>query len=92
MQRTKVCEEFRPISTVPSYEIDLELLQYFYDCNNVLHHNQSVFRRDGLHETVTADICPKWLQEMHKENVVTAVLLEFRKAFETIDRKLLLYY
>ena len=87
--------EFRPINTVPVYEKLLELvvkqqLQDYCDKNNILVSRQSGFRENHSCETVIVNICDDFLKAVDTNNFVVAVFLDFKRAFETIDRSLLL--
>lgn len=92
---TKLSTEFRPINTVPVYEKLLEQvvkqqLQDFCDANSVLVKNQSGFRADHSCESVVVSICDDFLRALDGNNLVLAVFLDFKRAFETIDRVSLL--
>lgn len=83
--------EFRPINTVAVYEKVLEMvvkeqLQSFCDSNNILVSNQSGFRQRHSCESVIINICDDFLKAADSGNFVLAVFLDFRRAFETIDR------
>lgn len=92
---TKLCKEFRPINTVAVYEKVLELtakkqLQDHCDRNKILVIHQSGFRERHSCESVVINICDVFLREIDKGNFVLAVFLDFKRAFETVDRSILL--
>lgn len=92
---TVKCVNFRPINVVPVYEKILEVtvknqLVKFCDQHNVIASNQSGFRRGHSCETVIMNVCDTWLRAIDFNNVILAVFLDFKRAFETIDRNLLL--
>lgn len=92
---TVLCEEFRPINTVPPYEKVLEIavknqLLTYCDTNKLIVPNQSGFRKDHSCETVLINICDIWLKAIDNGDIVISVFLDFRRAFETVDRTLLL--
>lgn len=89
------CDEFCPINTVPVYEKLLEVtvkdqLLDFCEKNDILVPNQSGFRRNHSCESVVMNICSVFANEMDNGNYVLAVFLDFKRAFETINRDILL--
>jgi hypothetical protein len=95
VSKTKKCEEFRPINTVPVYEKLLEIVvkeQITLHCNvnNLIASEQSGFRNDHSCETAIISICDKWFSEIENKNIVVAVFLDLKRAFETIDRQILI--
>lgn len=92
---TKNYKEFRPINTVEIYEKVLEItvkeqLCKYCDDNNILVVNQSGFREEHSCETVIVNTCDIFKKEMDRGNYVIAVFLDFKRAFETVDRNILL--
>ena len=92
---TTKCEEFRPVNTVPQFEKVIELavknqLIKFCDKKSVIVPNQSGFRNQHSCESVIINVCDKWLRAIDRDEVVVAVFLDFRRAFETVNRGLLL--
>ena len=95
VQNTNLHNQFRPINTVEVYEKVLELvvkkqLQHHCDVNNILVSNQSGFRAKHSCESVVVNICDTFVKIIDKGEVVLAVFLDLRRAFETVDRDLLL--
>lgn len=95
IQHTCNYNEFRPINTVPVYEKMLELavkkqLQEHCDRNDILVSNQSGFRVRHSCETVAINTCDIFKNQLDKGNFVIAVFLDFKRAFETVDRTILL--
>lgn len=95
VSQTIQCEEFRPINTVPVYEKLLEMtvkkqLLDFCDKHQILVPNQSGFRQNHSCETAIVNICNDFVTEVDRGKYVLAVFLDFRRAFETIDRGFLL--
>lgn len=90
------CEDYRPINKVPIYEKLLETVvknQLFQYCDkyNILSKNQSGFRPAHSCETSLVNIYDKWLREIDiNNNYVLVVFLDFKRAFETVDRNLLI--
>lgn len=93
---TKLCSEYRPINNVPVYEKLLEmvvkeqLLQYC-EKNNIIVTNQSGFRQGHSCESVVVNICDEFRRAVDSNHFVLAVFLDFRRAFETIDRNILVH-
>jgi len=87
--------EIRPINTLPNDEKILEtviknqLVQYLYD-NNLIIHQQSGFRKKHSCETAINYIISEWKDELNKKQIIIAVFLDLKRAFETIARHLLL--
>lgn len=95
VSNTNKYNEFRPINVVELYEKVLELavkrqLLNHCDKNNIIVINQSGFRESHSCETVVINICDIFLKEIDKGNIVIAVFLDFKRAFETVDRSILL--
>ena len=86
---------YRPISILPITmklfeKIVHEQVSNFLDINNILNPSQSGFRYG--HSTDTAVICVSdfILDELAKGRYVGAVLVDLKKAFDTVDHKILL--
>jgi hypothetical protein len=80
---------------VPVYEKLLEIVvkeQITLHCNvnNLIASEQSGFRNDHSCETAIIGICDKWFSEIENKNIVVAVFLDLKRAFETIDRQILI--
>jgi hypothetical protein len=93
---TKKCEEFRPINILPAYEKILEtavknqFIQYLEE-NNILIDEQSGFRSQHSCETSLNLTLAAWKEMIEDSKIIVAVFLDFKRAFETIDRELLLW-
>ena len=91
---------FRPISVLPILSKVLERIAFnqlydFLNINCLINKYQSGFR--PMHSTTTAllNITDDWLIEFDKGNIVIAVMLDLKGAFDTIDHETLirkLYY
>lgn len=95
IQKTILCDEFRPINIVPVYEKILEIivkeqLVNYCDRNSILVHNQSGFRAGHSCESVIMKICDIWFKSIDNNQIILAVFLDFKRAFETINRELLI--
>lgn len=86
---------FRPVNTLPCIEKVLEkvvqgqLMDYF-NKNNLFLGNQSGFRKGHSCETAIQLTISKWKMLLDRGEYVVAVFLDLRRAFETIDRGILL--
>jgi hypothetical protein len=88
-------DEFRPINMLPVYEKAMESvvkdqLSAFIDENNIHIEQQSGFRKSHSCETLLNLVLTQWKEEIDKGKVVIGVFLDLKRAFETIDRNLLL--
>lgn len=94
-ENTLLCQEFRPINTLPPYEKLLEilvkeqLLNYVED-NDILSIYQAGFRKQNSCETALQTVMVRWLENISAKKHVGVVFLDYRRAFEMIDRGLLL--
>ena len=88
--------EMRPINMLPVVEKILEQivvtqLKEFVVANECLTDEQSGFRERHSTETAIQLVVSRWMEEIDSGNkVVAAVFLDFKRAFETIDRDRLL--
>jgi hypothetical protein len=92
---TEKGEEFRGINVLPLYEKILEKIVYIQfkmliDANNVLCSNQSGFRPGHSCETSLQLLLKRWKEELDLNKCIVSVFLDFKRAFETIDRSILL--
>lgn len=91
----KDAENFRGINMLPIHEkvIESSVYQQLSDhlqANGILYENQSGFRDDHSCETALNSVILKWKHDIEKGMVVLKVFLDFKRAFETIDRKILI--
>lgn len=92
---TVKAEEFRPINTLPVDEKILETvvkvqLMSYVEKNNILNEAQSGFREKHSCETALNLAIAGWKEEINSGKAVVVVFLDLKRAFETIDRDLLL--
>lgn len=95
INKTTKAEEFRPINTLPVDEKILETavkrqLTKYIEENELLMEAQSGFREAHSCETALNLILETWKTELDKGNVIVAVFLDLKRAFETIDRNILI--
>lgn len=88
------CENFRPVNMLPVYEKVLEKVicgqieKYIYK-NNILLKEQSGFRKGFSCETALNWITYEWRKCIDSGERIIAVFLDFKRAFETLDRDIL---
>ena len=86
---------FRPISLLPILTKPIEkhvqkhLLNYM-ETNTLFHEFQSGFRKHHSCHTSLATLIDKWLSAINNEELTGAVFLDFKKAFDLVDHKILL--
>lgn len=88
-------EDFRPINNLPAYEKVIEIiaknqLEKFIQENKILVENQSGFRKNHSCETALNFVMQDWKDEIDNGKIILCVFLDLKRAFETIDRDLLL--
>lgn len=92
---TAKCEEYRPVNMVPVYEKLVELvinnqIVEYVEMNQLLTKYQAGFRKQNSCESALQSVLYKWKDALNNKQVVGVVFLDFRRAFETINRNLLL--
>jgi hypothetical protein len=80
---------------LPVFEKILEIvvknqLSQYIENNNILISQQSGFRKHHSCETSLSLILKQWKEEIDRKRVIVSVFLDLKRAFETIDRKILL--
>ena len=91
---TKRNEEFRHINTLRTVEkiietvVKQQLMNYMEE-NNIFSEYQSGFRKNYSCETAANHVINEW-KDGGKRKKVIALFLDFKRAFETIDREILL--
>lgn len=89
------CEDHRPINMVATYEKLLETVvnnqvREYVQENKLLTDAQAGFRVRHSCESALQTVISKWKIALDNKRLVGVVLLDFRRAFETINRKLLI--
>lgn len=87
--------DFRPINTMLSCEKLLEKtvkdqLVKYVETNNLLSQCQSGYREKFSCESALNLVLSKWKERIDRNEWVVTVFLDFKRAFETIDRQILL--
>ena len=86
---------YRPISILPTLSkliekwVERQFSQYLNDFN-LLHKSQSGFRPKHSTESALIRMIDSWLKAINEGNMVGCVLVDFRKAFDLVDQKILL--
>jgi len=91
----KFAQEYRPINILPLYEKIFEIVLHmqmteYVERNNILCNVQSGFRKSHSCETSVQSVLSKWRHDADNGNITIAAFLDFKRAFETIDRKKLI--
>lgn len=95
INNTNICSEFRPVNSLPIPEKLLEmvvkeqLLEFIQD-NNILISEQSGFRKNHSCETALQFLLNQWKIDISNNLVIGVVFLDFKRAFETVNRNLLI--
>jgi ribosomal protein S4 len=94
-KNAKTPQNFRPINILPLFEKVLEIvlqkqIVQYLDENSILYELQSGFRENHSCESAIQYILGEWRKAAEEGKVTIAVFLDFKRAFETIDRGMLL--
>ena len=86
---------YRPISILPTLSKLLEKfiqthLMSYLNFFSIIHPTQSGFRPGHSTESALILMTEKWLKAINEGKMVGAVMVDFRKAFDLVDHKLLL--
>lgn len=92
--KTNKCEEYRPINTLKTCEkiiekVVKEQLEYYIEQNRILSEYQSGFRKKHSCESAVNNVINRW-KYTDKNKKIMPLFLDFKRAFETIDRNILL--
>lgn len=86
---------YRPISILPTVSkliekwVDSQFYNYL-DNFNLLHKSQSGFRPKHSTESALILMIDSWLKAINEGKIIGCVLIDFRKAFDLVDHKILL--
>lgn len=89
------CEDFRPINMLSTFEkilesvVKMQLVQHMTE-NDIIISEQSAYRKSHSCETALNYVIADWKCEIDERNCILAVFVDFKRAFETIDRSVLL--
>lgn len=95
VKNTIKCDEIRAINKLKVTETILEkivrdLLYDHIESNNLFTPHQSGFRKKHSCETALNNLIHDWKMSLDKNKYVIVVFIDLKRAFETIDRSLLL--
>jgi hypothetical protein len=87
--------DLRPINILPLFEKILEIVLHmqmteYVEKNKILCNVQSGFRKSHSCETSVQTVLSTWRHDADSGNLTIAAFLDFKRAFETIDRKSLI--
>ena len=91
---TSNLDNYRPISILSILSKPLEKhmhdhLQRYTETHSLLHPFQSGFRQGHSCETAVIRLCDKWLKAIDNRDLVGAVFLDLRKAFDLVNHNIL---
>ncbi|RWR98484.1 rna-directed dna polymerase from mobile element jockey-like protein, partial [Dinothrombium tinctorium] len=95
IKNSKKVEELRGIHILSYIEKALERVVYkqvleHFEENNLLVAEQSGFRKGNSCESSIQLLLHEWLNNIEDNKIILTIFLDFTRAFETIDRKILL--
>lgn len=95
VSRPVKCEDYRPINMLPTCEKVLEKvvksqLYTFLESSKLLSNNQSGYRKNHSCETALNLLLAKWKETINDKNTILCVFLDLKRAFETIDRSIMI--
>lgn len=89
------CQDFRPVNMLTTCEKILETvvktqLMKYLDNNRIIIEEQSGYRGKHSCETALNYVVADWKVELDNGKIIICVFIDLKRAFETIDRELLL--
>lgn len=95
IKNTKDPSEIRPVNMLMTLSKVLEKvvhhqLNKYFEENNLLSEKQSGFRQQHSCESLLNLVVTQWKAEVANKNCIVAVFLDLKRAFETINRDILL--
>lgn len=95
IKNSKNIKNIRPINMLPTYEkiiekLAVEQLQLHINNNRIITRYQSGYRKGHSCETALNLVINKWKGAIDNDNSIICVFLDFRRAFETLDRNILI--
>lgn len=88
-------EEFRPINNLPVIEkimetIVLNQVTSFLESNKIICDNQHGFRKNHSTQSALISLLDKWIGYVEKKYTVVTIFLDFKRAFETVNKDILI--
>lgn len=95
IDKPKKASEYRPINMLPIYEKVLEIivknqLENYVESFNIITDHQSGFRKQYSCESALQTVVDEWKLEISEGKMVGVIFMDLKRAFETIDRGILL--
>lgn len=95
VKKTVKCSEYRPVNMISVESKILEKVVYnqleiYLDKNNLVYEYQSGFRKNHNCESLLNLIITNWKMAVDDKKVVVAVFLDLRRAFETVNKEILI--
>ncbi|KAK9876686.1 hypothetical protein WA026_014065 [Henosepilachna vigintioctopunctata] len=96
IKNSKNAEDFRPVNMLPAHAKILERIVYdqlvkHISINNILSKYQSGFRKNYSCETAFQYTLHNWKTSVDKNFCTIVVFLDLKRAFETVNREILLF-
>lgn len=95
VKNTKNPNEIRPVNMLTNISKLMEKIVYkqivkYFEDNNLFCETQSGFRKHHSCESLLNLVITQWKTEIHNKNCIVAVFLDLKRAFETVDKDILL--
>lgn len=95
VSKPTVPAEFRPVNLLPVVDKIIETvvcqqLGKYFESNELLYLGQSGFRSEHSCESALQYVCAMWRKDINEDKVVLSVFVDLQRAFETIDRGILI--
>lgn len=95
VNKPKLPSEFRPVNLLPAVDKIIETivcnqLREYFEKNHLLFAGQSGFRGRHSCESAIQYVCADWREKINNGELVIAVFVDLQRAFETIDRGILI--
>ena len=89
------CNNYRPISLISIFSNFFEKCIYkqlfsYFNKNNVFYKSQFGFREHYSTELAVAQVCNEIIENLENNDITCSIFLDLAKAFDTVDRKILL--
>lgn len=95
IKNTIKASDFRPINSMPVDEkiiekiVKKQLIEYI-DKNDIIYEKQSAFRKNHSCETTINYVLKEFIDATDDADIVIAVFIDLKRAFETVDRQIML--
>lgn len=94
VSKPNTMSDFRPINLLPVIDKILEIvicdeLRLYFESNGLLYKGQSGFRNQHSCESALQYVSAVWRENMSESKLTLSVFVDLKRAFETIDRNIL---